>query len=726
MKIPTTTKIPCLLLAFATFLFLPAALTAQIVVENSDLNFDGDSGTATNTIPGFTVAAGDNRKLVLSINSETEATINSIEYGTGEFFQMAVDNGTNRLCQIWFLDDPSVSTEDIVITWSGNCRSRAGVLSLQNAAPGPPVVSNSAGGSVTSIGLTTTEADTFVVGCYNQNNGSGNPTGPGAFTNLYNGDSGSSNSDAGYVSEAVAEPKTYEWTTTTDGGAAVAGFLAFDPVRVYVMNSESNRDGDSGTPTNTISDFEVHEGAGRKLVVSINSETGGEVTSISYGTQSFTLAEASAFAGRIAQIWYLDDPAVGTDFIEAVFTANSRSQMGVLSLQNAAPGFPSVSASVGSGASSLELTTLEANTFVVGSYVQNGVANTVIEPFSANLYHGDSGSSWGIAAYQSEAAPGLKTYSYTNSDGTAGIAAAGFTALDPTRVYVVNRASSYDNDKDGDSNVIGDFEVAPGSNRKLVLVINSETAATIDYIEYGASEFVKAVDNETTRFAQIWYLDDPVVGTDTIVVVFSGSARSRMSVISLVNAAAGDPEVSSAVVGGVTSIDLTTTAANTFVLGSFIGNGNTPHTIIDPFATTLHHGDSGSSWGIAGYQNEAVAGLKTYAWENGADTGGIAIAGFVAPGSVVSPPGVLEITSFSVDPSGSTASVLSFTGEVSADYVLTSSGILSDGFPNTVTPTSASVGSLLGDVITTDGAGNASVEFTETGTVDFFRIESAP
>lgn len=85
----------------------------------------------------------------------------------------------------------------------------------------------------------------------------------------------------------------------------------------------------------------------------------------------------------------------------------------------------------------------------------------------------------------------------------------------------------------------------------------------------------------------------------------------------------------------------------------------------------------------------------------------------------------LRITGFDFD--GTTAT-LSFTGVAGAGYVVTGSTDLTT-FPTTINAATnglaASVGSVAGSVITTDGGGNAAVTFT-AGSDAFFRVEDAP
>jgi hypothetical protein len=220
-----------LLLAGGTLSF------GNIIIGPTDANQDGNSGTAVNTISGFEVPAGNDRVLVLAINSETASTITSIKYGTADFSK-AVDTGTSRLSQIWYLDDPAVGTDDIVATFSGNARSYMGVVSLTGAAFGGPAVSASDTGFVdadptqASIDLALPGANTFVIGAYTQNNGLGFPTNPTSMTQLYRGDSGSSASVAGYFIEPATGLQTYTWDAgsgfdiQTQNGVVLAGFVA--------------------------------------------------------------------------------------------------------------------------------------------------------------------------------------------------------------------------------------------------------------------------------------------------------------------------------------------------------------------------------------------------------------------------------------------------------------------------------------------------------------------
>jgi len=82
------------------------------------------------------------------------------------------------------------------------------------------------------------------------------------------------------------------------------------------------------------------------------------------------------------------------------------------------------------------------------------------------------------------------------------------------------------------------------------------------------------------------------------------------------------------------------------------------------------------------------------------------------------------ITEYNFNPSGTSS--LSFTGGVNSAYVIKSANSLTIGGYTTVTPSAVTTGSLAGDVITTDGTGSATAEFTETAPAQFYKVESAP
>ena len=185
-------------------------------------------------------------------------------------------------------------------------------------------------------------------------------------------------------------------------------------------------------------------------------------------------------------------------------------------------------------------------------------------------------------------------------------------------VSVLNSAEFYNG-----SNVAvhtNSVEVISDPNGKLVVTIGSETAATIDSVTYGGVALAEAANTGTSRLAAVYYLDDPVAGTDDLVVTFSGgTAKTRIGAVSLGNAADGVSVTADAVaVNDVSlSVDLTTIATDTLVIGAFTQNDQGNGTTVQPYSAgeRISHGDSGSSFTSTGYVQVPVAsGPTSYIW----------------------------------------------------------------------------------------------------------------
>ncbi|MEA2067889.1 MAG: hypothetical protein U9P12_01700 [Verrucomicrobiota bacterium] len=161
-------------------------------------------------------------------------------------------------------------------------------------------------------------------------------------------------------------------------------------------------------------------------------------------------------------------------------------------------------------------------------------------------------------------------------------------------------------------NIIANVAPATGPETKLVVAASWESGTgTITNITYGSQTFTEAVSRTTGRHASIWYLDDPVLGTGDVAVQFSDSTASRVGVLSLRNAAPGDPDQTASTAFS-TTISLATAVEDSLMVGVYTENGTS--VLSSDFSNTLYSGSSGSSVGDAGYQMEAVAGAKAYTW----------------------------------------------------------------------------------------------------------------
>ena len=214
------------ILSLALLLCASSLFAAPIVVENEQIFRDVGS-PASATIADFVVAEGSDRKLVVTASWEGAAgtDLSDMTYGTHSLTQ-GVHVFQGRASTIWYLDNPPVGTNDIILTFGGPLNGViVGALSLQNALPGGPVATHQSAGPVAT--LTTPAANTFVVGVYTENTAGTGVVSP--FANaLYAMGGISAFGSCGYQNESYAGAKTYTWTTpaTSANVVAAAGFAA--------------------------------------------------------------------------------------------------------------------------------------------------------------------------------------------------------------------------------------------------------------------------------------------------------------------------------------------------------------------------------------------------------------------------------------------------------------------------------------------------------------------
>jgi methionine-rich copper-binding protein CopC len=205
----------------------------------------------TNTLTGFTVDSGSNRKLVLTASWEGTSSISATWKGT-QNFTVAVNSTNGRNSAILYLDDPAPGTGDIVVTFPSTVRSRVGALSLVGAARG---VARTSAASGISGSLTTPVNESFVTGVYTSNN---TPTITGPFASfLYTGDSGSCAGNAGYQIVPTAGPATYTWTVSAplEDRNALAAFVPAAAAPVIISTSPADDATGVAVTANLVANF---------------------------------------------------------------------------------------------------------------------------------------------------------------------------------------------------------------------------------------------------------------------------------------------------------------------------------------------------------------------------------------------------------------------------------------------------------------------------------------
>jgi hypothetical protein len=245
--------------------------------DPGDTGFIGVTGSAqayqsasslTNTLSGFTVASGSNRKLVLAASWESSNPGISATWNGTQNFTVAVNSANGRNSAVLYLDDPTPGTGNIVVTFPVTLPngSRVGALSLVGAARGVARTSASSG---VSGGLALPVDESFVAGVYTCN---GSPTISGPFSStLYNGDSGSCAGNAGYQTVPKAGSTNYTWTVSAPSGDrnALAAFVPAAAAPVIVATTPADNATNVPVATNLVATFSEPVVAGPAGTISL-------------------------------------------------------------------------------------------------------------------------------------------------------------------------------------------------------------------------------------------------------------------------------------------------------------------------------------------------------------------------------------------------------------------------------------------------------------------------
>jgi hypothetical protein len=191
-----------------------SAQAATIDLLDSD-SYKQTSAQVTHTIP--VSASGTIKKLILSTHKESGATLLSVKYNDVSMTMIpGTQTGDTRVRGIWELDNPALTSGNIVVTFDGGSQ-----LGLAFAALGSSDGNDVAVGSVnatagTSIELDVPNDDSFVFVAGGGNGGSRNMAVQAPLTRLTIDRMNSMAADAGYQEnvDSSGSPYTYSINTT--------------------------------------------------------------------------------------------------------------------------------------------------------------------------------------------------------------------------------------------------------------------------------------------------------------------------------------------------------------------------------------------------------------------------------------------------------------------------------------------------------------------------------
>jgi hypothetical protein len=281
--------------------------TDGIRVAASAANAITSTAVTTNRIAGFTVAPGNNRKLVLAASWESASAGIGATWNGNENFTVAVNSAGHRNAAILYLDDPTPGVGDVVVTFPGATGSRVGVLSLVGTARGVARTSSATGVSG-SLAVPVDECLAF--GVYTAN---GAPTITGPFGNtLYNGGSGSSAGNAGYQIQPSAGLANFTWTVNTPVGDnnALAAFVPAAAAPVLVAAHPADDATSVPVDTNLVAAFSEPVVAGSAGAIALIRTADNLTVEVFRVTSSPRLA----FSGQTLTIDPTNDLAPGSGY----------------------------------------------------------------------------------------------------------------------------------------------------------------------------------------------------------------------------------------------------------------------------------------------------------------------------------------------------------------------------------------------------------------------------
>ena len=217
------------LLTLGVLVVLPAASASAVVTINGTPTLNESSADRSSATFAHTVAAGLNRVLIVMIHIGPDGiSATDVEYGGLDLTLAVSRDGADGAdgethTELWYLVSPPVGTANVVVTYSATTRSD-GIAALtyngvDQASPiGATNSATAATGTDATVSITTTVANSLIVGGVTGHGSDTQPATPGMNTfERYDEDTGgSTTTDNSYVGgdETTTTPGsfTFNWT----------------------------------------------------------------------------------------------------------------------------------------------------------------------------------------------------------------------------------------------------------------------------------------------------------------------------------------------------------------------------------------------------------------------------------------------------------------------------------------------------------------------------------
>ncbi len=289
------------------------------------------------------------------------------------------------------------------------------------------------------------------------------------------------------ASNLAAGPHTLEIAQREDGSRIdkfrLTGALASDlpPGTIRVVGTAEHLVATDPVASNAVHDFVVYDGPNRKLIVVASYEGGSGIAGVTWRgvPLEHAVTMPSSPLSNPSSIWYLDHPPIGKGDVVLTFNGatNGGSNLGVLTLQNAAPGVAFVDETIGNTSS---YATTTDDTFVIEAYAANNNSVVPVVPpaltplYAGKGYSGNGGSGFGLVR---EA--GAVANDWGAEGNRPAISAAGFVSAPFARAAAGADQALTDFDSNGTETVALDGSGSTVRNGALVSYLWSNEGVVI-------------------------------------------------------------------------------------------------------------------------------------------------------------------------------------------------------------------------------------------------------
>jgi hypothetical protein len=160
----------------------------------------------------------------------------------------------------------------------------------------------------------------------------------------------------------------------------------------------------------------------------------------------------------------------------------------------------------------------------------------------------------------------------------------------------------------------------------LIVITNQVDPDNVFNVTYAGNNLTKVISIQTADYknAAIWYLLNPQVGTNDITISHAATSTMKGIGASFIGVNQSSPigaSTSATSASGAPSKEITTTAANSFIISTVSQADSNPGSAGSGQSNITPNLFGNSHWAAATYEEKATAGADTQSWTTGGSSG---------------------------------------------------------------------------------------------------------